>query len=162
MVKMKKISFCLISLAFVMISCEPNLERILPGKNETWEVERVAYELTWDFTLIESTNNDTAGSLTFLENGRGFWDNGKERLKNEVFLGDSFRWEATGKEVEILFDLEQEEIDQDNKKRFDFQVLRNEKNSQVWRYERDFSVYNPQIRDSSDARIVWQWQLVRN
>lgn len=159
---MKKITVYILLLPLALLSCEPNLTKLLPNENTRWEVERMAYEITWDFSLIESANNDTAGSMLFLENGRGFWDNGKERFKTEIIIGDSFNWAANGNEVEILFDLEQEEIDQPNNRQFTFQVLENERNSQIWRHEQEFPVYNPQKRDSSDARLIWQWQLIQN
>ncbi|MCI4670905.1 MAG: hypothetical protein MRZ79_22405 [Bacteroidia bacterium] len=151
--------FLILILPLFAISCQPSLENLLPGDNSDWEVERVTYELTWDFSLIESTDIDTLGEMKFLANGRGFWDNGKIRVKTDIIEGDSFRWAATENRVEIRFDLEQEEIDQPNNQLFDFQVLENERERQIWRHENEFKVFNPQKRDSCDARLIWQWRL---
>jgi len=148
-------------MVFLFLACEPRLERLLPRDQETWQLDRSIYELTWDFTLIESVQEADRGSVLFLENGRGYWDNGVLRVKNDSSRGDSFSWSLNEERLDLRFDFPQDDIDAPDQQNFSFNILENSHEEQIWRHEANFEVYNPQTRDSADGRLLWQWQLSR-
>ncbi|MEO0897854.1 MAG: hypothetical protein AAFY71_15715 [Bacteroidota bacterium] len=146
-------------LACVILSCEANLDRILPATDANWEVKRVIFEESRDQSLISSLDTSDRGAIVFLDNGRGFWDSGEEYGKTEPVVGDSFRWEVMDNFVELTFDFEQDNYGE--KTSYNFQILENRRSQQIWRHVSEFRVWDILRQDSLDARITWQMSLGR-
>ena len=159
---MRNISlFFIIGFLFLISACT-DIEQQIIGDENAWSFSRIVYEYTEAFDVIESIDSNDVGEIYFYENGRGWWDNGSLRVKQDTILGDSFQWVLDQEEEQVMLSFDFPLIPYGNDRNFDFRVVESSNNAQLWRYSEEGSVFQPLRRDSVDTKTIWQWQLSRD
>lgn len=141
-------------LLFTLMACGPELERVLPRQEGTWTLSSLRYEYIRVNDRIERLDTVNFGRLTFEEEGQAKL----YRFDQGSTLLDEWRWDISeAEEIDLSFS----QLSFGGEKSFSFQVLENQRNTQLWRTEKSVRVYDVLRRDSVDARILLQMKLDR-
>ena len=117
---MRNISlFFIIGFLFLISACT-DIEQQIIGDENAWSFSRIVYEYTEAFDVIESIDSNDVGEIYFYENGRGWWDNGSLRVKQDTILGDSFQWVLDQEEEQVMLSFDFPLIPYGNDRNFDF------------------------------------------
>lgn len=129
-------------------------EQRLPRATGGWHIDRLRYEYVLEEDVINERDSADFGQLIFEENGGGQF---------VPTAGDSTQLQAIDWQqlTETRVRLSFERLRFEGFGTFDFRILENERNQQLWRAEALDRVYNPLRADSSQVRLLLQLELSR-
>ncbi|MEM7370807.1 MAG: hypothetical protein AAF587_19490 [Bacteroidota bacterium] len=139
-------------IACWFISCQAAPDVVILRQSGEWELKRIVYEEYLAQDLIAGRDTVNQGDITFFSTGNGSW------LHPDSSLTD-FTW-SYEEDIDMMR-LGFEEIIFSGEKDFDFNIIDNSAQRQVWQSENSQYVWNSLQQDSSENRILLRWQLER-
>lgn len=140
-------------LLMLMVACATP-ERRLPQATGGWNIDQFGYDYVVDQDVTAFLDTSNFGRLIFEEGGGGqyFPANGDSAQIQGI------SWSQLS-DTRVRFSFERMELEGFDE--FEFRILQDDRNQQLWRAEEVDKVYNPLRADSSDVRLLVQMELSR-
>lgn len=151
-VSRKSLLWVFFGIACWFASCKPAADVIILRQSGEWELKRIVYEEYLAQDLIAGRDTVNQGEITFFSTGNGSW------LSPDSSLTD-FSWEYLDNDEVMRLEFDQTIFS--GEKNFDFHIVENSSQRQIWQSEDSQMVWNSLQQDSSENRILLRWQLER-